>query len=200
MTRPTKIAAWRRLGADESGITIVEFGLIAPTFLLLLIGTMDIGQMVYAQSVLNGAVQTAAREASLEGGSTDEADALVLDRVEHIMPGVELDTERTSYYDFADIGRAEKWNDADNNGICNDEEAYTDENANGQWDEEIGVEGNGGANDVVIYTVRATYEPVFKVPFMPEAWETRTLVSTAVKKNQPFANQENYSSIAGTCE
>lgn len=200
MTRPTRMAALRRLGADDSGITIVEFALIAPTFLLLLIGTMDIGQMVYAQSVLNGAVQTAAREASLEGGDTDAADALVYDRVRHIMPGVELETSRTSYFDFADIERAEQWNDADDNGICNDGEAYTDENSNGQWDEDVGVSGNGGANDVVIYTVRAAYDPVFKVPFLPKAWESRTLESTAIKKNQPFANQNNYSSTAGTCE
>lgn len=189
----------RDLSHNEEGVTVVEFALIAPTFLLLLMGTLDIGQMVYAQSVLNGAVQSAARDASLEGGDTDAADALVLDRVEGIMPGVVLNTSRRSYYDFADIDRPEQWNDADDNGICNDGEAYTDENRNGQWDDEIGVDGNGGANDVVIYTVRASYDPIFRVPFMPEAWETRTLESSAIKKNQPFADQSNYSSNAGTC-
>lgn len=188
------------LRRDDRGVTVVEFAIIAPTFLLLLMGTLDMGQMVYAQSVLNGAVQSAARDASLEDGDTEAADELVLARVAPIMPGVELDTSRRSYFDFADIERPEQWNDSDDNGICNDGEAYTDENANGQWDEEIGRDGNGGANDVVIYTVRATYEPLFKVPFMPEAWETRTLESTAIKKNQPFANQNGYSSTAGTCD
>lgn len=190
----------RRLRAGEDGVTIVEFALIAPTFLLLLMGTLDIGQMVYAQSVLNGAVQSAARDASLEGGDTDAADALVLERVASIMPGVVLETSRTSYFDFADIERPEQWNDADNNGTCNDGETYTDENDNGQWDEDIGVSGNGGANDVVIYTVRATYEPLFKIPFMPERWAVRTLESTAIKKNQPFATQAEYSSTAGACD
>ena len=113
----------RDLGRDESGVTVVEFALIAPTFLLLLLGTLDIGQMVYAQSVLNGAVQTAARDASLEGGDTAAADAMVLEQISGVMPGVELNTSRTSYYDFADIERAEQWNDADDNGICNDGEA-----------------------------------------------------------------------------
>lgn len=189
----------RRLARAEDGVTVVEFALIAPTFLLLLLGTLDIGQMVYAQSVLNGAVQSAARDASLEGGDTDAADDLVLARVGGIMPGVELETERRSYYDFADIDRPEQWNDSDDNGICNDGETYTDENGNGQWDEEVGVSGNGGANDVVIYTVRASYEPIFKVPFLPEAWEGRTLESSAIKKNQPFADQAEYSSAAGAC-
>ncbi|MGB3797093.1 MAG: TadE/TadG family type IV pilus assembly protein [Alteraurantiacibacter sp.] len=184
---------------DESGVTVVEFALIAPTFLLLLMGTLDIGQMVYGQSVLNGAVQSAARDASLEGGDTDAADALVLERVAGVMPGVELETSRTSYYDFADIERAEQWNDADDNGICDNGEAYVDENRNEQWDDDVGVSGNGGANDVVIYSVEATYEPIFKVPFLREAWQSRTLTSSALKKNQPFANQASYSSTAGTC-
>lgn len=197
MIRLTLPAGLRR---DEKGVTVVEFALIAPTFLLMLMGTLDMGHMVYSQSVLNGAVQSAARDASLEGGDTDAADALVLARVEGIMPGVELDTSRRSYFDFADIDRAEQWNDADNNGLCNDGEAYTDENGNGQWDDEIGVNGNGGANDVVIYTVRATYEPLFTIPFLPEEWETRTLESTAIKKNQPFAAQSSYLSTAGTCD
>ncbi|MFB0612006.1 TadE/TadG family type IV pilus assembly protein [Aurantiacibacter poecillastricola] len=185
--------------ADERGVTVVEFALVAPVFILLLVGTLDIGQMVYAQSVLNGAVQTAARGASLEDGDTAAADQIVLDRVDGIMPGVEIDATRTSYYDFADIERPEQWNDEDDNNVCNDGESYVDENSNGQWDDDIGVSGNGGANDVVIYTVTATYEPLFKVPFTPESWATRTLESTAVKKNQPFANQEDYSSTAGTC-
>lgn len=199
-TRAAKTRAMaQRLARAEDGVTVVEFALIAPTFLLLLLGTLDIGQMVYAQSVLNGAVQSAARDASLEGGDTAAADEMVLARVGSIMPGVELDTERRSYYDFADIDRPEQWNDSDDNGICNDGETYTDENGNGQWDDEVGVSGNGGANDVVIYTVRATYEPIFKVPFMPEAWESRTLESSAIKKNQPFADQAEYSSAAGAC-
>ncbi|WP_338242147.1 TadE/TadG family type IV pilus assembly protein [Aurantiacibacter hainanensis] len=189
----------RDLANDQRGVTMVEFALIAPTFLILLLGTFDIGQMVYAQSVLNGAVQSAARDASLEGGDTDAADALVLQQIEGIMPGVELETERTSYFDFADVERPEQWNDADDNGICNDGEAFVDENANGQWDQDIGVSGNGGANDVVIYTVEASYEPLVKVPFIGEPWSTRTLTSSAIKKNQPFANQEGYSSQAGTC-
>ena len=187
------------LGCDERGVTAVEFSIIAPTFLLLLMGTLDIGQMVYAQSVLNGAVQSAARDASLEGGNTADADALVLARIAGIMPGVELETSRTSYNDFADIERAEQWNDADDNGVCNDGEAYLDENRNDQWDDDIGEDGNGGANDVVIYSVEATYDPIIKIPFMKEEWSSRTLSSNALKKNQPFANQEDYSSNAGTC-
>jgi Flp pilus assembly pilin Flp len=199
MVRRHRIQVRRSIVSNQRGVTAVEFALIAPTFLILLLGMLDIGQMVYAQSVLNGAVQLAAREASLENGDTAAADAMVLSHVDGIMPGVTLESTRRSYYDFADIERAERWNDADGNGRCDDGEAYTDENDNGQWDADIGRSGNGGASDAVIYTVRARYDSLFRTPFTPAAWATRTLVSSVIRKNQPFASQAAYSSDAGTC-
>lgn len=181
----------------SDGLAAVEFAFIAPVFLLLMLGVFDMGQMLYAKSVLDGAVQSAARLSALETGDTDDADAMVKDSVNPIIPGVTLETSRVSYFDFADIERPEKWDDDDGDGTCNNSESYTDENGNGRWDLDIGVDGNGGANDVVIYTVNATYTPLFKVPFLNLA--DRTLTSTAVRKNQPFANQEGYGSKAGTC-
>lgn len=189
----------RKLRREEEGLTIVEFAIVAPVFLLLMMGSLDIGHMVYAQSVLNGAVQSAARDASLEGSSTSDADARVLAQVENVMPDVTLTTSRKSYYDFADIERPEQWNDANDDATCNNGEAYVDENRNGRWDSDIGQSGNGGANDVVIYTVEATYTPIVKVPFMDRAYGQRTLSSNAIRKNQPFATQTSYSSEAGTC-
>jgi Flp pilus assembly protein TadG len=197
VSTPRKIIG---LARDARGVTLVEFALVAPVFLMMIVGLLDIGQMIYGKSLLNGAVEAAARSSSLEAGDTAAADAIVADRVSRILPGVAVESTRTSYFDFADIGRAEQWNDADGSGDCNDGEAYTDENGNGGWDRDIGVGGNGGANDVVLYKVTATYTPLFRVPFMPEAWKERSLESTAIRKNQPFATQASYSSTAGTCD
>ncbi|MBD3730517.1 MAG: pilus assembly protein [Sphingomonadales bacterium] len=189
----------RQLLSASDGVTALEFAVVAPVFLTMLMGVLDIGHMIYGQSVLNGAVQHAAREASLETGDTSAADAKVLAQVRPVLPDVTISSTRSSYYDFSDIARAEAWNDADGNGNCNDGETYTDENGNGQWDADIGVSGNGGANDVVVYTVTATYEPVFRMPFLPDSWAQRSLTSSTVRKNQPFANQETYGGEAGAC-
>lgn len=189
----------RRLAHDDTGVTIVEFALTAPVFLMMLIGMLDVGQMIYGQTLLNGAVEAAARSSSLEAGDVAEADERVKARIGSVLDGVRVTTQRTNYYDFADIGRAEQLNDADGNGSCNNGEAYTDENSNGSWDRDVGVSGNGGANDVVIYTVSARYTPLFKVPFVPHLWAPRTLSATALRKNQPYANQASYSSQAKTC-
>ncbi len=203
----------RRLARQQRGSAVTEFGLIAPVFFMLLMGIYDITHMVYARSVFDGAVERAAREASLETADTEAADQMVENSIRPILPDVVLTTERESYFDFADIKRAEQWTDNKgkdssgnwinypglNNGVCDYGEPYFDENRSGHWDADIGVSGNGGAGDVVMYTVTATYSPLFKVPFMPDAWKTRSMTATAIKKNQPFANQTTYASTVATC-
>ena len=52
---------------------------------------------------------------------------------------------------------------------------YVDENGNGSWDADIGKSGNGGANDVVMYTVSVEYDPLFPNPFVDNGTGTRTL-------------------------
>lgn len=185
---------------DEQGTTIMEFGLMATVFVTLLLGLFDLGQLAYTKSVLDGAVQTAARSSSLESGNTTLADTEVQKIVRYAAPKATVTTSRVSYYDFDDIERAESWNDADDSGICDNGETYSDENRNGQWDEDIGTDGNGGASDVIIYTVSVSYSPLFPNPFIPGGTKKRELTSSTVKKNQPFADQPGYGASAGTCD
>lgn len=189
MSDKAGIRPLRQLAPEERGIAVTEFGLIAPVFLMLMIGLYDISHMAYARSVFAGAVERAAREAALESGDPDDADAMVKELILPILPGVELETSRFSYFDFADIDRPEPFTDANGNDTCDDGEAYVDQNNNNTWEADVGVSGNGGANDVIVYTVTATYEPIFKIPFLPEAWNERTLTASAVRKNQPFGDQ-----------
>lgn len=189
----------RGLGQDQAGVTALEFALVAPVFLVMLMAMLNVGQMAYGIAVLNGAVQNAARNSTLEGADTDAADQTVLDAIQPVLPGVEVEGTRKSYFDFADIGRPESFDDSNGDGTCNNSENYVDENANGGWDAEIGSQGNGGASDVTVYTVQATYPPLFTVPFVPEDWSSMTITSSSVRKNQPFSSQAEYSTTAGTC-
>ena len=184
---------------DRSGAMIVEFALVMPVFLMVIVGCLDLGQMVYGIGVLDGAVEKAARDSSLETGNTSLADAAVEGVIGKVLPGAVVTSTRESYYDFSDIDRPEPWNDANNDGACSTGETFVDENGNGSWDEDVGSTGNGGANDVVVYKVTVTYEPVFKVPLVPLDWNTREITSTAVHRNQPFATQDSYGSESGTC-
>lgn len=189
----------RRLAGECRAAAAVEFALIAPVFFLLLCGVFNVGQMVYGRVVLNGAVQQAARGSSLETANTSAADAMVANLVKGILPGATVAGSRKSYFDFADIARAERWSDTNNNGRCDNGEAYVDENRNGAWDNDVGVSGNGGAGDVVIYSVSVTYDPLFRVPLAPASWSRATLQASTVRKNQPYAKQSGYGSGSGTC-
>jgi Flp pilus assembly protein TadG len=189
----------RDLAKDERGTTVMEFGLMVTVFMTLLLGLFDLGQLAYASAILRGATQDAARSSSLETANTTAADAAITDIIRTVAPDATVTSSRVSYFDFEDIERPEAWDDADNSGVCDDNETYTDENGNGQWDEDIGVSGNGGAGDVVIYTVNVSYAPLFPNPFLPGGSAAREISASAVKKNQPFADQANNGTEAGVC-
>src|SRR5579863_8193802 len=51
----------RQFIADTSGSTIVEFAIVGPWFLLLLLAIIELGLTLFTQSVLDGATRDAAR-------------------------------------------------------------------------------------------------------------------------------------------
>jgi Flp pilus assembly protein TadG len=188
-----------KLARAQDGNAVIEFAIVAPVFLLLLLGVFDIGQMAYGKAILNGAVEQAARSGSLETADTTALDTMVQNALKPILPNATITSTRKSYYDFVDVARPEKFTDTNGNGTCNTGEPYIDENRNGQWDADIGNSGNGSANDVVLYTVTVTYKPIFRLTTMNGWNNNRTMTAVGVRKNQPFANQTGYGSSAGTC-
>jgi len=183
----------------EAGASAVEFALVAPVMLMLMMQIFNLGQMIYGKVLLGGAVEQAARTSALETANTSAADAQVRAIVGRVLAGATITGTRSSYFDFADIGRPERWNDVNGDGNCSSGESYVDENRSGGWERDVGATGNGGAGDVVIYTVTAAYDPLFRVPFAPGSWRRTTLRAVAVRKNQPYASQTGYGSAAGAC-
>lgn len=51
----------RRLGADRSGATAVEFALVSPALILCLIGVFNLGLALYSGAAVRNAVQRASR-------------------------------------------------------------------------------------------------------------------------------------------
>lgn len=50
------------LRRDERGSALIEFGLVAPPFLLLLVGTLEVSMMFFTSAVIEGATKEAARQ------------------------------------------------------------------------------------------------------------------------------------------
>ena len=178
---------------DKSGVTAVEFGLVAPTFFMVLLGIFDMGYNVYARAILDGAVQKAARDATLETGPNSLAviDNRVSTFVGPLGANATFDFNRKNYLDFADVGRAEEYEDQNDNGIRDPGECYTDENDNQSWDNDVGSDGVGSARDVVLYTVNMTYDRKFPLYRMLGQTQATTIVSSTVLRNQPFGDQGN---------
>lgn len=189
-----------RLHQDRRGVTVVEFALIAPVLLLTVMGLFDLSYTMYANSMLEGAIQKAARDSSIEGAAPATVDARVTSAVRAVVPQSNPTFSRKYYSSFSNVGRAEEFTDRGAlNGVCDNGEPFTDLNGNGNWDSDIGGSGLGGARDSVLYTVTVTYVRPFPVASMLGQSNTFTLESQTVLRNQPYGLQGTSTPTVGNC-
>jgi Flp pilus assembly protein TadG len=189
-----------RLRGDDRGAYLIELAFVMPFFLLFLMGVFDIGAQLYAKSVLSGAVESAARQNTLESNATSQTsiDDLVRAQMRRVAPYGTVSFTRLSYMDFNAVGQPEEFTDTNGNGIRDATECYQDANANGQWDSNRGRTGQGGANDAVLYRARFSFNRIFPLwRFLGQPQATTITVST-VLRNQPYANQTNSTTVRCT--
>ena len=183
-----------KLAADRRGVTIVEFALVAPTLLVLLLGAFDLGINAYTTEQLQGAIQAAARNSSIEGSSGRVAaiDGIVSRAVKTISPAATLTFNRTAYSAFTNVSRPENFTDINANGVCDAGEPYEDLNANNLWDRNGGAGGFGQARDAVLYSVTVKFPRAFPIAaLIPGLSPQMVLTSNNVLRNQPYAANSN---------
>jgi Flp pilus assembly pilin Flp len=192
----------RRLKRNEDGATLTEFALVAPVLFLMLTGIFDMAHGVYTTALVNGAMQSAARNLTIEGATQRETqlDQNVITQVRAVVPAnATVTLTKQNYADFNDVGRPEDFTDSNNNGVCNGGEPYVDANGNGQWDADRGAAGLGGARDVMLYTVRVSYPrlfPIYKFIGLPQ---NATVLGSTVLRNQPFDEQQTRITTTRNC-
>lgn len=192
----------RSLLHDIQGATIVEFAFVAPVLLLMVMGIFDLGHNMYTSAMLQGSVQQAARDSTIEGaaGNTAALDQIVTDAVRAVSPAATLQFDRKAYSSFSDVSRPEDFTDVDGNGTCDAGEPFEDINGNGTWDSDRGLVGQGGARDAVLYTVRITYPRVFPIArLIPGQSDTFTIETKTVLRNQPYGVQNGAGVSTGNC-
>ena len=181
--------ARKDLVRDDSGVTAVEFGLIAPVFIMMLMGFFDLGYNIYAKSILQGAMQEAARKSTIEGTTVANLDTGVRTSVQRVMPRAQISFDRKAYSNFTDVRQAEDFDDADGNGVCDNGELFEDTNGNGMWDSDRGASGQGEAREAVQYTATMTFERAFPIAGFIGLSNTFTTSETTLLRNQPFSLQ-----------
>jgi Flp pilus assembly protein TadG len=197
-----------RLRDNQHGATIMEFAFVAPTLSLMLLAAFDFSYGQYVGSILQGEVQKSGRDAALEGSTAALAsiDGRVRTRVDTLVENATYTITRKNVASFERAGQAEPFIDAVHganplDGICNQGEAYTDENSNGSFDSAAtaGSDGQGGARDITVYSVRVSYPRLFPLNGLLGLPTTVTQTATTVLRNQPFGQQATRTPVARNC-
>ena len=193
-------AVLRRFRSDERGAYLIELALMTPVFLMLMMGTFDLGFQMYAKAVLGGVVESAARSNTLETStnSANAIDALVTQKMQQVAKYGTLSFSRQAYTDYTSVGRPEDFTDSNGNGVRNPGECYVDSNSNFQWDSDRGSSGQGGASDVVLYRVNFTFNRIFPLWKMLGQPQQKTITISTTLRNQPYSNQTSSSTVRCT--
>jgi Flp pilus assembly protein TadG len=190
----------RSFRRDARGVAAVEFALVAPALLLTIMGIFDLGYNIYANTMVQGAIQRAARDSTIEGADARLAqiDTRVTDAVRQVVPSATIAFSRRAYANFTDVALAEDFTDSDDSGKCDNGEPFEDANRNGAWDTDRGLAGQGGARDAVLYSVTVTYPRGFPMAKLIGLPETVSTDAVTVLRNQPYNLQDNRPAV-GTC-
>ncbi len=183
---------FRRFGRDERGATFMEFALVGPMFIFLLLAIIEIGLTMLTQFILDGGARTAARLVMTgqvqQGGGISAFQSALCSQVESLLPscsGVLFEVQ--TFANFSSISFTP----------CN-----TDANPAPTGSVACPfVPGTGGQ----VVGVRVSYARPYIVPWVgeclttghcwlgvgtsasaPSGTYTTTLMSTVVFQNEPF--------------
>jgi Flp pilus assembly protein TadG len=183
---------FRRFGRDERGATFMEFALVGPMFIFLLLAIIEIGLTMLTQFILDGGARTAARLVMTgqvqQGGGISAFQSALCSQVESLLPscsGVLFEVQ--TFANFSSISFTP----------CN-----TDANPAPTGSTACPfVPGTGGQ----VVGVRVSYPRPYIVPWVgeclttghcwfglgtsasaPSGTYTTTLMSTVVFQNEPF--------------
>ncbi len=186
--------ALAQLRRDEKGATVIEFAIVAPVLAMTVLGLADLSHKTYMINVLQGQVQQAARDATLESSNDSAALAAIDQKVKDALRKIngQLDDSkftitRRNFASFSDAGKMEPTTGP--GGVCAAGFTYVDRNNSGTWDDGASG-GQGDANDVTLYTIRVDYNPLLPINKMWGGAAIHRIEASTVLRNQPWKDQQ----------
>lgn len=176
---------------NQDGITAVEFALIAPVFLVMLMGIVEFSLIMFASVALESATNNTARLGKTgyvpPGLTRSEAIiANVKDKTSGLLDPDKITISQKAYSNFDKIGESEPCLQpasppcAGTAGVN-----FVDINGNDTWDSDMGLAGLGNPGDVVVYTV--SYPWSITTPIISAITGTIfTINARTVVRNEPF--------------
>ncbi len=172
----------------------VEFALVAPILILLIVGMFEIAMVMFVSVTVEGGLREAARfgiTGNVPVGMTRQEQIMNM-LATHTLGLVDLASSTITFkaYDsFGDIGQPEPFNDiSPANGAYDLGEPFTDMNGNSQWDADRGADGVGSSGEVVLYKI--DYDWLLFTPIVAnlitEGGALHMTASVTVR-NEPYA-------------
>jgi hypothetical protein len=191
-----RLAARFGIRRNDRGVSVVEFGLLAPVLCMMLLGMIDLGQRMYLMSVLQGTLFRAARKATVGNMTTAQIDTFVNSELTEFRKNATVTITKKSYSEFTGVKQLEKiTSDTAPVGTYNagasalaPGDCYEDTNSDWKRDD-MGQTGLGQSDEIVYYQVTIVYPrvvPLFK--FLGFS-NNETVTANTVLRNQPYGAQ-----------
>ncbi|MEO0411599.1 MAG: TadE family protein [Pseudomonadota bacterium] len=190
---------------DQRGVASIEFAMAFPVTLLLIMGAIEFGYVLYSNSILEGAVREASRRGSTGYAPCDMTrEDYILAVVNQQMLGLadeeKTTIEQTVYNSFDDI-EGEPFSDLNGNGYRDGSEPYSDINGNAQYDRNLGAAGLGGAGAIVVYDIEYSLDTLFGwLTDQMGSDRTWTIGASATVRNEPAAMDGTFGAEIEDCD
>ncbi len=182
----------KRLRDREDGSPAAEFAFVAPIMILLVVGTIEFGMIMFVTILMESGLRDAARygitgSAFGKMSRMERIVEIINDRTLGLVDISEADIQILVYPDFGQIGQGEDFVDGNGNGTYDAGETFTDGNGNGAWDADIGQSGPGASGQVVLYRIEYAWNLLtpLAAPLIGEGGKFTLSASIAVR-NEPW--------------
>jgi hypothetical protein len=176
----------------QSGVTILEFALILPVLLLLIMGIIEFSMIMFVSSVIESATTSTARLGKtgyVPSDSNRQQEILdnITSRSAGLLDPAKITISTTVYPSFNSVNQPEPCISPPTPPCPGTPGVnFTDINGNGQWDADMGAAGLGNAGDVVVYTVN--YPWSIMTPIMSSIiGPVFPITARTVVRNEPFS-------------
>ena len=178
-----------KLLKNEDGATILEFAIVSVVFLTMIMGIIEFSIVLFTGALLESAVLESSRfgitGAEQQGKTREELIlAVIKDKTLGFIDVGAITINTKVYPNFDDVGQPEPFTDGNGNGVWDAGEAFEDVNGSGTWEPDMGSEGMGAANDIVLYNL--TYTATTMTAFMRPLIGDITHTATVAVKNEPY--------------
>jgi hypothetical protein len=180
-----------QFAGDQRGSAAIQFALIMPLLLLLIIGSFEYAVVMFVSGTVESAVLAASRYGATgfeEGGGSrmDRIRAMITEKTLGIVNGTNADIDTFVFPSFSAIQAPEPFTDLDADGRWDPGEPFVDLNGNGSRDAGSGTPGPGAACEVVLYVV--TYQTQSITGLLRAAMGRITHHASVAVRNEPFGS------------